>query len=74
MEKANRDIFAIRADNVNPSKNDVFVLRIVDIVNILGIAREVQKNVLQNDFNWNNYSHMEDFARYVMGVLEKVNE
>ncbi len=73
MENAQRDEFVIKLGQVVPSKNDIFVLRILDIVNLLGIAKEVQKDVLKDDFDWNNYSHLEALARYCMGVLEEMN-
>lgn len=72
MDNVQRDEFTFKANCVSPSKNDVFVLRLIDIVNFLGISREVQKKIIQADFDWDNYEHMEHLARYCMGVLEEM--
>lgn len=74
MDNVRRDKYVFRSDRVSPSKNDVFVLRVIDVVNLLSVAHEVHKNMMHADFDWENYEHMEHLARYCMGVLEEMKD
>ncbi len=67
-----RESFCLRACDIKASEEDVFVLRILDIVHLLGIADEIRKKMMDANFNWHEYEAVEHLARLSLGVWQQM--